>query len=259
MRTQLVKSDYLEWYKKKQPINILKHFSKLKETPFNKKTFGYVASLASVYSSMIEGNRMDYDSFVKYSSSGITNKSKSYKEIQDLIKAYEFASKHDLNIHTFFTAHEILSKTVIKNPELRGEFRKSGVRVGNETITVYVGPKPDVAKKDIHSLFNDIEILITRVMTFTEVFYYASMIHLVFVKIHPFSDGNGRAARLLEKWFLSKKLGEKAWFIQSERLYQTRLYSYYKNLNLGYSYELNNYDLCLPFLLMLPMSLTSKK
>ncbi len=25
-----------------------------------------------------------------------------------------------------------------------------------------------------------------------EVFYYASLIHLVFVKIHPFQDGNGR-------------------------------------------------------------------
>ncbi|MBL0098191.1 MAG: Fic family protein [Bacteroidetes bacterium] len=35
------------------------------------------------------------------------------------------------------------------------------------------------------------------------------MIHLVFVKIHPLNDGNGRSARLIEKWFLAQKLGKK--------------------------------------------------
>jgi len=39
-----------------------------------------------------------------------------------------------------------------------------------------------------------------EVLTDSELFF-AALIHLVFVKIHPFDDGNGRAARLLEKWF----------------------------------------------------------
>jgi Fic family protein len=30
--------------------------------------------------------------------------------------------------------------------------------------------------------------------------------------------GNGRTARLLEKWFLAEKLGAKAWFVESETL-----------------------------------------
>ena len=83
----------------------------------------------------------------------------------------------------------------------------------------------------------------------------ASMIHVGFVKIHPFADGNGRSARLIEKWFLAEKLGHKAWFIQSERLYQKRLKAYYKNGDLGETYDKLNYDLCIPFLLMLPMTL----
>ena len=56
-------------------------------------------------------------------------------------------------------------------------------------------------------------------LSIQEVFYYATFIHLVFVKIHPWDDGNGRSARLLEKWFLAQKLGEKAWFLQSEKMY----------------------------------------
>jgi Fic family protein len=56
------------------------------------------------------------------------------------------------------------------------------------------------------------------------------MIHLVFVKIHPWNDGNGRSARLLEKWFLAQMLGYKAWFVQSEKYYYTQHDTYYNNI-----------------------------
>lgn len=79
------------------------------------------------------------------------------------------------------------------------------------------------------------------------------MIHLVFVKIHPWNDGNGRSARLIEKWFLAEKLGEKAWFVQSEKHYYQQHQAYYKNIRLlGLEYPDLDYKQALPFLLMLP-------
>lgn len=91
-------------------------------------------------------------------------------------------------------------------------------------------------------------------MPLEEVFYHASFIHLIFVHIHPFSDGNGRAARLLEKWFLAQKIGEIAWGIQSEKYYKEHQSEYYDNINLGVNYYELDYDRCIPFLLMLVSS-----
>ncbi len=84
-----------------------------------------------------------------------------------------------------------------------------------------------------------------------EIFYYASFCHLIFVKIHPFQDGNGRTARLLEKWFLMNKLGQKATFVQLEKNYYKQLKDYYANIRkLGLEYENLDYKKRLDFLVM---------
>lgn len=74
------------------------------------------------------------------------------------------------------------------------------------------------------------------------------MIHIVFLKIHPFIDGNGRSARLLAKWFLAQKLGVKSWYIQSERFYYEHHEEYYKNIRvLGIEYPMLDYSKALQF------------
>ena len=95
-----------------------------------------------------------------------------------------------------------------------------------------------------------------RELSIAEVFYFAALIHLVFVKIHSFDDGNGRTARLLEKWFIAMHLGEKVWYIGSESYYYQNLKMYYQNLaRTSLFYDELDYEKGLPFLLMLPNAL----
>jgi Fic family protein len=124
----------------------------------------------------------------------------------------------------------------------------------------YVAASPGEVSSEMAKFYDDLETLLHSELTFEEVFFFAAMLHLVFVKIHPLDDGNGRTARLLEKWFLAQKLDDKAWFIQSEKGYYDRHQLYYSNLRkLGIEYEHLDYSQALPFLMMLPLSIENRK
>lgn len=120
---------------------------------------------------------------------------------------------------------------------------------------IYLAVEPEYVNEEIDKLFTDIGALLSRNLSQKEVFYYASMIHLWLAKIHPFEDGNGRSARLIEKWFLASKLGSSAWSINSEKYYWDNRPDYYKNISLGYNYYALYWERCIPFLLMLPNAL----
>jgi len=259
MNLELIKSSYWGLYQKKQPITIAKHFNHIKDQSISEESIRYYASRSSVYSCLIEGSNIDFDLFCEYSTSNAVKSNKHFIEILDLIKSYEFASEAALGVTNFMKSHSLLSEHLIEESKYRGRARDKSVFIEADGIRVYDAASPDIVEDELKTLFRDITILLEQEMDISEIFYYASMIHLTVAHIHPFGDGNGRAARLLEKWFLAQKLGKTAWFIQSEKMYQTRLRSYYKNINIGKDYKSLNYDLSLPFLLMLPMSLTMNK
>ena len=88
----------------------------------------------------------------------------------------------------------------------------------------------------MEKLFANIETLVPQNLTLKQVLYYAAYIHFLFAKIHPFADGNGRAARLLEKWFLAENLGSAVWGIPTEKYYYDNRQTYYNGLNIGVNY-----------------------
>ena len=218
---------------------------------------GYQTQASAVYSSNIEGNSIDLNSYMNYKLS--QEKSKPQKEIQEienLILAYEFAQSNPLTEKNFLQCHKIFAKTlVIKSKQ--GKYRNEKVGVFGQSGLVYLAIEPELVKKVMSEFFEDLYVLLRKDLSKSEVFYYASLIHLKFAHIHPFRDGNGRAVRLLEKWFIAEKISKDFWKLSSEKYYRDHQANYYKNINLGVNYYELNYDNCIPFLLMLPKSLES--
>lgn len=213
--------------------------------------FEFYRSVSSVYSSRIEGENIDFDSFFKHRFLKVSYNPDYTKRADDLYTAYEFTERKKLTFENLKKAHSILSESLLP-PTERGALRTNPMFViNNEEGIEYVAATPDVIKEELEKLFSDTHQLLEAELTPTETFFFAALIHLVFVKIHPFQDGNGRAARLLEKWFLTEKLGTTASSIQLEKNYFTHSADYYLNLQkLGLEYETLNYDRALDFLLM---------
>lgn len=254
MKLNLINSDYFSEYKKQLNINIDEAFGTLLDKPQTADDFKFYLANSAVHSSNIEGNTVNFDTYLKASEHNLHLKTKEIKEIEELIKAYEFAKENELTLKNSLKAHEIITTSILVKKE-RGKIRDVKVGVRSEGRLVYLAIEPEFVKKELEKLFEDIALLIATKLTIEEVFYYAAYIHLVFVNIHPFVDGNGRATRLIEKWFLAKKLGDKAWFITSEKNYWDNRTVYYKNLQIGVNYYEVKYENSIPFLLTLPNAL----
>jgi Fic family protein len=255
---QFVSTECIQQYIENQPISLLKHLNKIKVLGAKFMNLDFYFSNSAVYSSMIEGNRIDLDSYLKYSQSGMNTSGKSFHEIEDLKKAYLFAKVQELSLNHFLECHSILAQTMIEDNNYRGAIRDKDVFVFSNGQKIYTGTTKENVKEEMDHFFKDIQSLLTHELSMEQIFYFASMLHLILVQIHPFADGNGRSARLLEKWFLAQKLGESAWYIQSEKMYQKRITSYHKNVHIGEDYKTINYGYSLPFLMMLPMALRVK-
>ncbi len=214
--------------------------------------FEYLTKASAVYSSNIEGNSIDLNSFMNYELSKEKFKpGKEIEEIENLVKAYKFAQQNKLNETNLLACHKILSETLLIKSK-KGKYRTGQVGVFGKSGLTYLAVEPEFVRREMKQLFSDVSILLKEPLTIPEVFYFASLLHLVFVHIHPFRDGNGRAARLIEKWFITEKLGKKYWKIPSEEYYKTHQEEYYKSLDLGVNYYELNYDDCLNFLSLLP-------
>jgi Fic family protein len=254
MQLNLINSNYFLEYKKQLNINIDEVFKQLLDKPQTADDFKFYLANSAVHSSNIEGNTVNFDTYLKASEHNLHLNTKEIKEIEELIKAYEFAKENELTLKNSLKAHEIITTSILIKKE-RGKLRDVKVGVRSEGRLLYLAIEPEFVKKEVEKLFEDIAILIAAKLSIEEVFYYAAYIHLVFVNIHPFVDGNGRATRLIEKWFLAKKLGDKAWFITSEKNYWDNRVTYYKNLQIGVNYYEIKYENSIPFLLMLPNAL----
>ena len=245
---------YLEEYKKRLSINIPSALNEIDNIELTSQTFTFYTSVAVISSSKIEGEQMEIDSYVKHKMQDIEYLPELIEKPNDLYNAYLFAKENKLNAKNFLESHVLLSKHLLPE-KWRGAYRKNEMLVMEHTTgKIQFEAAPFVIiEMEMSKLWSDIEELQKNKLSEEEIFYYAAFIHAVFVNIHPFNDGNGRAARLLEKWFIAEHLGEKAWYIKSEKYYYHHVNEYYKNLNrMGMFYEQIDYSKADLFFQMLP-------
>lgn len=211
---------------------------------------GYNLKASSVYSSNIEGNSVDLNSYMNLKMRNEASRNKEVKEIDELVEAYEYAGTQLLTEKSFLETHRLLSRTILIKSK-QGKYRQEPVGVFSDRGLVYLAVEPEFVQQQMSDLFAEISALISADLSLDETFYFASLVHLRFAHIHPFSDGNGRAARILEKWFLVEKLGKRFWGLPSEKNYRVHQPEYYECISLGVNFYVLDYSKALPFLRML--------
>jgi Fic family protein len=251
MDFKILTNKLLDDYTKRVNESPLDKIDTIKKVDLPVDHFQFYKSVSSVYSSKIEGEDIDFDSYFKHKFLNVKFKPDYTRRADDLYSAYDFIDNNKLTLKNVQKAHSILSKSFLPKSQ-QGLIRNNPMFVINSEDKIeYVAASPGIVKSELDKLFHDIELLQLSELNPFEVFYYASLIHLVFVKIHPFQDGNGRTARLIEKWFLIEKIGQVATSIQLEKNYFISIKEYYANIRkIGLEYEDLDYSKSLDFLLM---------
>lgn len=259
IKLNIIPTNLLQQYVAAFDLSIKQDFENLNDSELSIDTFSFYTSVSAVFSSKIEGEPIEFDSYIKHKRFDIEYLPDYTRKIDDLYDAYLFAQKNVLNQKNIELVHSQLTKHILKKTK-RGKIRASNMFViTNDGKIEYVAATPDKLESEMQRFYTDLDLLAKANLSFEETLFYASMIHLVFVKIHPFDDGNGRTARLLEKWFIAQKLGSKAWFVQSEKNYYDNHQTYYNNIrSLGLEYEELNYDEAMPFVQMIPKAISCK-
>ena len=115
------------------------------------------------------------------------------KEIQEVKNAYEAYEKFDeidpykiIDIKRF---HGIMTKYVV---EESGDFRRGEEGVFNGDKCIFMAPSARIVPQLMDDLFN----WMNKSKNTVHPLILSSVFHYEFVFIHPFSDGNGRMARL---------------------------------------------------------------
>ena len=251
----LLSDRWLPSWRAGQPYTLARHIARLEKRQREGHQPVFVESIAeaAVYSAQIEGVELDVDTYWKYRGAGGVSPSRSYSQVRDLVAAYDFARQHVPSLPNLLTAHGLLARTL--TPDAAGQVRTQGVGVFSGKTAIYSAPPAALALADLERLFAELTALRgagrAGGVPADAAFYYAAQAHLRLAEIHPFADGNGRAARLLEKWVLASLTSPAAWLLQSERYYRRHLPQYYDCLRIGPTYARRT-EGSLPFLLLLP-------
>ncbi len=200
-------------------------------------------------STSIEGNILNKQEVEKiFAGKLIRANEKMITEILNHRKAFNWIENQlpridSIGYKDILNLHALLMKDLLPKEKV-GTFRKGPIYVvdveKNKDIVRYTGPKADQVSELIRALLTWLEKDGEKLHPILA----AGLLHLEFVSIHPFSDGNGRLARLLTCVYLwLKKYDYKKVLVLDTYYWQNRL-EYYAALDRGKTYQMRkNADL----------------
>jgi Fic family protein len=143
----------------------------------------------------IEGNTLTFEETRDVlEGKTIRGKKRDVQEAKNMKKCIDFLFEHkgDISEKMILRLHGIEMDKVMPDA---GKYRKVNVRVGN-----YICPRWE----EVPKLMGDFIDWYNEAKKSLHAFELAALVHLKFVKIHPFRDGNGRMTRLLMNFVLMK-------------------------------------------------------
>lgn len=182
--------------------------------------------IKSIHSSLaIEANSLSLNQ-VKDVINGkiVLGPQKEIQEVKNAYKAYEEIKNYNqYDIKELKRAHGILTYLTI---EESGEFRNGEEGVFDGDKCIFMAPPA----KNVPNLMNDLFSWMNDNKDNVNPLILSSVFHYEFVFIHPFSDGNGRTARLWQNVILSnyKEIFEYLPIESSIKKYQDE---YYKTID----------------------------
>ena len=178
--------------------------------------------IKSIHSSLaIEANSLSLNQ-VKDVINGkiVLGPQKEIQEVKNAYKAYEEINNYNpYEISELKRAHNILTNLTV---EESGEFRKGEEGVFDGEKCIFMAPPA----KNVPNLMNDLFNWLNDNKDKINSLILSSIFHYEFVFIHPFSDGNGRTARLWQNVILSnyKEIFEYLPIESSIKKYQDEYY-----------------------------------
>lgn len=120
------------------------------------------------------------------------------QEVKNAFRAYsEMETMDPYDTEELKRIHGIMTSSLLLDS---GEYRKTGEGVFSGDKCIFIAPPPSM----VHSLVNDLFSWMRANKESIHPLILSSVFHYEFVFIHPFSDGNGRMARLWHTVLLSR-------------------------------------------------------
>jgi Fic family protein len=180
---------------------------------------------SSLFSAKIEGNSLNLNDLDSLES--LNPDLKDRLEIENIISAFNFVRENPgktIDMNYLLDLHKIVMKGLTSDP---GRTRKEASAIFNQSgFPVYVPPSPSEVDNLLGKLLDYVNNNVAE-----NILIKAALAHIIFEKIHPFLDGNGRVGRLLYQILLSKGDYHFNWLLSLEEEINNKKEEYYLYLD----------------------------